>query len=46
MDEIVSWVLSWGDWALVLAPTTLRDQVIHQLATAKRAYHSSNGKGQ
>lgn len=42
LDEIVSWVLSWGKDATVLAPLTLVKAVTTQLTDARRQYTSSS----
>ena len=40
MDEIVSWVLSWGAHAKVLEPPELIEAVTEQLTAAQRQYRA------
>jgi predicted DNA-binding transcriptional regulator YafY len=43
IDEIVSWVLSWGVYGKVLDPQALIDVVKEQLATTQRRYGVHSG---
>ena len=38
LEEIVSWVLSWGETAQVLAPPALIDAVVGHLTAAREQY--------
>ena len=38
MDEIVSWVLSWGAKAQVIEPRELAKELLRQLSTARKQY--------
>lgn len=38
IEEVASWVLSWGDKAKVLAPPELREMVAEELVAAARLY--------
>ena len=39
MDEIVSWVLSWGSAAVVVGPRSLREKVLGELQKSSSAYN-------
>lgn len=41
MEEIVSWVMSWGSNAKALGPTTLIESISKQLCGAQQQYESS-----
>lgn len=40
LDEILSWVLSWGETAQVLAPPALIDAIVDHLTAARQQYSS------
>jgi predicted DNA-binding transcriptional regulator YafY len=45
VDELRTWILSFGDGALVLEPPALRDAVTRELALALRRYQRAGGGG-
>ena len=43
--ETLSWVLGFGDKAVVIEPTNLRSQVLRELLNATRRYQVSSPVG-
>jgi predicted DNA-binding transcriptional regulator YafY len=42
LEEIVSWVLSWGETAQVLAPPALIDAIVGRLTAAREQYSAKS----